>query len=138
MTALVWSERRRRYAPRTADRDDARVREPARAPGRALVANVTLRAASARHLRWVSHTDIPANELFAPPASAGQTLASFLETSGRVQAIWYPFTDVPWLKVWTVSPRGPTSSGGWSERRTTTRSRTRSPALSSARSPGGS
>jgi Cholesterol oxidase, substrate-binding len=22
-----------------------------------------------------------------------------------VEAIWYPFTDTPWLKVWTVSPR---------------------------------
>ena len=24
-----------------------------------------------------------------------------------MEAIWYPFTDAPWLKVWTVSPRRP-------------------------------
>jgi FAD/FMN-containing dehydrogenase len=27
-----------------------------------------------------------------------------------VETIWYPFTDAPWLKVWTVSRRRPASS----------------------------
>src|SRR5919108_4372544 len=63
-----------------------------------------------RHLRCVSHTYVPADELFAAPGSGGRTFESFLEASGRVEAIWYPFTEAPWLKVWTLSRRKPASS----------------------------
>jgi FAD/FMN-containing dehydrogenase len=110
LTAVVWSERRRRYVLRSFDRDDPASAGLLAHLGRALVTSVTLRAAPLRHLRCVSHTDIPAGELFAPPGGTGRTFASFLEASGRVEAIWYPFTETPWLKVWTVSPRRPHSS----------------------------
>ena len=66
--------------------------------------SVTLRAGPLRRVRCVSYTDVPADELFAAPGAAGRTFASFLEASGRVEAIWYPFTDAPWLKVWTRQP----------------------------------
>ncbi len=110
LTAVVWSERHRRYVLRSFDRNDPASAGLLAHLGRALVTSVTLRAAPMRHLRCVSHTDIPAGELFAAPGGAGRTFASFLEASGRVEAIWYPFTETPWLKVWTVSPRRPGSS----------------------------
>jgi len=37
-------------------------------------------------------------------------MIDFLNKSGRVEAIWYPFTDLPWLKVWTNSPTQPSGS----------------------------
>ena len=107
LTAVVWSERRCRYVLRTFDRDDPACAGLLTHLGRALVTSVTLRAGPLRRVRCVSYTDVPADELFAAPGAAGRTFASFLEASGRVEAIWYPFTDAPWLKVWTVSPRRP-------------------------------
>ena len=110
LTAVVWSERRGRYALRTFDRDDPACAALLTHLGRTLVTSVTLRAGPLRHLRCVSRTDVPAAELFAAPGSPGRTFAGFLEESGRVEAIWYPFTGAPWLKVWSVSPRRPASS----------------------------
>ena len=107
LTAVVWSERRGRYVLRTFGRDDPACAGLLTHLGRALVTSVTLRAGPLRRVRCVSYTDVPADELFAAPGAAGRTFASFLEASGRVEAIWYPFTDAPWLKVWTVSPRRP-------------------------------
>ena len=63
-----------------------------------------------RYLRCVSRVDIPARELFAAPHVGGRTFASFVEQDGRAEAIWYPFTDRPWLKVWSVSPHRPAGS----------------------------
>jgi hypothetical protein len=46
--------------------------------------------------------------LFAPPASAGSnSYAALVNQTGRVETIWFPFTTVPWLKVWSVSPSKP-------------------------------
>jgi FAD/FMN-containing dehydrogenase len=96
--------------PRTFDRDDLACASLLAHLGRAFITSVTLRAGPLRHLRRVSYTDVPADELFAAPGAQGRTFASFLESSGRVEAIWYPFTDAPWLKVWTVSRRRPATS----------------------------
>jgi FAD/FMN-containing dehydrogenase len=95
---------------RTFDRDDPACASLLTHLGRALVTRVTLRAGRLRHLRCVSLTDIPGDELFAAPGAPGRTFASFLEESGRVEAILYPFTDTPWLKVWTVTDERPASS----------------------------
>ncbi len=110
LKAVVWSERRRRFVLRTFERDDPACASLLTHLGRALVTRVTLRAGPLRHLRCVSLTDVPGDELFAPPGSSGRTFASFLEGSGRVEAILYPFTDAPWLKVWTVSAERPAGS----------------------------
>ena len=37
-----------------------------------------------------------AADLFAPPASAGSSsFASYVDAAGRIEAIWFPFTDTP-------------------------------------------
>jgi FAD/FMN-containing dehydrogenase len=112
LKAVVWSRRRRRFVLRTFERDDPACASLLTHLGRALVTRVTLRAGPLRRLRCVSLTDVPADELFAPPGASGRTFASFLEESGRVEAILYPFTDTPWLKVWTVSAERPAGSRG--------------------------
>jgi FAD/FMN-containing dehydrogenase len=54
---------------------------------------------------------VSARTLFAPPESAGaQSFASFVESCGRVETIWFPFTDAPWLKQWSVAARRPAGS----------------------------
>ncbi|MER6347197.1 cholesterol oxidase substrate-binding domain-containing protein [Streptomyces sp. NPDC001595] len=110
LTAIVWDEARGAYVPRTFRRDEADCAALLAHLGRALVTEVVLRVGADTSLRCVSRTDIPAGELFAAPGSRGRTLASFLDRSGRVEAIWFAFTEHPWLKVWSVAPTRPAGS----------------------------
>lgn len=110
LTAVAWSPRRGRHVLRTFDRDDPRCDALMVHLGRAFVTEVRLRAVASYRLRCVSRVDIPASELFAPAGSRGRTLARLVDQTGRAQAIWYPFTDKPWLKLWNVSPSRPGSS----------------------------
>ena len=81
--------------------------------GRAFIVSVTLQVVDNFNLRCQSFMDIPANTLFAPqagPTPPAGSLASYLEAAGRVEAIWFPFSDDPWLKVWTAAPTQPPGS----------------------------
>lgn len=110
LTAVVWDEASGAYALRTYDRDEPDCAALLTHLGRALVTEVVLRVGANTNLRCVSRTDVPAGELFAAPGSDGRTLASFLDRAGRVEAIWFAFTELPWLKVWSVSPTRPLTS----------------------------
>ena len=72
--------------------------------GRAFVTEVTLLAEPNARVRCQSFLDIAATEMFAAPGSTGRTIDRYLAQSGRVEAIWFPFTANPWLKVWTKTP----------------------------------
>ncbi len=115
LTVVAWSARRRRYVLRTIPRDHPDAAAFLTHVGRAFVTEATLRAGRDDTLRCQSFVDIPASELFAAPGTGGaqRTLASFLDATGRVEAIWFPFTDRPWLKVWSVAkdqPAGATAA----------------------------
>ncbi len=110
LTAVVWDESAGAYVLRSFDRAEADCAALLTHLGRALVTEVVLRVGANSNLRCVSRTDIPAGELFAAPGDEGRTLASFLDRAGRVEAIWFAFTDFPWLKVWSVSPTRPLTS----------------------------
>ncbi|TQS41917.1 cholesterol oxidase substrate-binding domain-containing protein [Cryptosporangium phraense] len=75
--------------------------------GRAFVVSATLQVGANKRLRCQSFYDIPTATLFAAPGTSGRTLSSYVNSSGRVEAIWFPFTDRPWLKVWTLAPSKP-------------------------------
>ncbi|NUU22573.1 MAG: FAD-binding protein, partial [Streptomycetaceae bacterium] len=111
LTAVVWDQAAGRYALRTFARTD-----PAIAPllvnlGRTFVTEVRLRVGANHRYRCQSRATIRADEMFAPPASAGaNSFASYVRQSGRVEAIWFPFSDNPWLKVWSVAPTQPLGS----------------------------
>jgi FAD/FMN-containing dehydrogenase len=114
-TAVVWDGTAGRYALLTYDRADPSTADRCAAllthVGRAFLTEVTLRVGANDNLRCVSRVDIPVAELFAPPGSgATRTFASFLEATGRVEAIWFAFTDRPWLKTWSVAPQRPLTS----------------------------
>ncbi|MFE6175456.1 cholesterol oxidase substrate-binding domain-containing protein [Streptomyces sp. NPDC056464] len=110
LTAVVWDEAGGAYTLRTYDRDEADCAALLTHLGRSLVTEVVLRVGANTALRCVSRTDIPAGELFAAPGTGGRTFESFLDRAGRVEAIWFAFTEHPWLKVWSVSPTRPLTS----------------------------
>ncbi|MFF9625264.1 cholesterol oxidase substrate-binding domain-containing protein [Streptomyces griseosporeus] len=107
LTAVVWDAGRGAYVLRTFRRDEADAAALLAHLGRSLVTEVVLRVGADTHLRCVSRTDIAARELFAAPGAGGRTFERFLRESGRVEAIWFPFTEFPWLKVWSVAPVRP-------------------------------
>jgi FAD/FMN-containing dehydrogenase len=108
LTAVVWDRASGRYALRAFDRTHPDCPALLTHLGRAFLTEVTLRVRADCHLRCVSDLSIPASELFG--ATGPRTFASFVESTGRVEAIWFPFTGNPWLKVWSVSPDRPPTS----------------------------
>ncbi|MFI6783137.1 cholesterol oxidase substrate-binding domain-containing protein [Micromonospora sp. NPDC050276] len=111
VTAVVWDATAGGYVLRTFDRSHPDCKALLTHVGRAFVTEVTMRVGANQNLRCVSTVDIPASELFAPPGSgARRTLASYVAAAGRVEAIWFAFTDKPWLKVWSVAPTRPLTS----------------------------
>jgi len=111
LTAVVWSSTQGEYVLQTFQRDDPDIRAFLAHLGRAFVTEVTLQVAASQNIRCQSWVDISAADLFAPPATAGSSsLASYVNGAGRVEAIWFPFTDTPWLKVWTIAPTKPALS----------------------------
>ncbi|MER5267584.1 cholesterol oxidase substrate-binding domain-containing protein [Actinosynnema sp. NPDC002837] len=109
LTAVVWDGGE--YRLRTFQRDEPECAALLTHVGRAFLTEVTLRVGANQNLRCVSRVDIPTGELFAPPGSgATRTFASFLDQAGRVEAIWFVFTDHPWLKTWSVAPTKPPTS----------------------------
>ncbi|MER7837473.1 cholesterol oxidase substrate-binding domain-containing protein [Streptomyces sp. NPDC096040] len=110
LTAVVWDGNAGAYVLRTFRRDEADCAALLTHLGRAFVTEVVLRVGADSNLRCVSRTDIPAGELFAAPGSGGRTLDGFLTRSGRIEAIWFAFTEYPWLKEWSVAPSKPLAS----------------------------
>ncbi|MGW3309261.1 cholesterol oxidase substrate-binding domain-containing protein [Streptomyces sp. NPDC001073] len=110
LTAVVWDADTGAYVLRTYTRDEPDCAALLTHLGRALITEVVLRVGADANLRCLSRTDIPAAELFAAPGSGGRTFASFLDASGRAEAIWFAFTEFPWLKVWSVAPTRPLTS----------------------------
>lgn len=111
LTAVVWDQSTGRYVLRTFDRAEADSAAFLVNLGRSFVTEAVLRAGADQNLRCVSRIDVPASELFAAPGGGnGRSLADFLEQSGRVEAIWFAFTEFPWLKSWSVAPERPLSS----------------------------
>lgn len=104
LDAVVWDAARGAYVLRTFQRTDPQIGALLVHLGRAFVTRVRLRTTVLQKLRCRSDTTIPASELLAAPGSGGRTVASFLDQSGRMEIILFPFTKTPWLKVWTVSP----------------------------------
>lgn len=107
LTAVVWSAAQSTYVLETFSRADPEIKAFLTPLGRAFITSATLQAGANYRLRCQSWYNIPTNELFGPPGTSGRTFASYVASAGRVEAIWFPFTDTPWLKVWTPTPSKP-------------------------------
>lgn len=107
LTAVVWNAATSSYVLKTYQRNDVEAGALMAHLGRSFVTEVVLQAGANQRLRCQSWFDVPATELFAPAGSGGKTFTSYLNSAGRVEAIWFPFTAKPWLKVWSVAPSKP-------------------------------
>jgi FAD/FMN-containing dehydrogenase len=108
LTAVVWSSAQSQYVLKTFERSDPDIRAFLAHLGRAFITQVTVQVAASQNVRCQSWVDVSAADLFAPPATAGSSsFASYVDSSGRIEAIWFPFTNTPWIKVWTLAPSKP-------------------------------
>ena len=105
LTAVVWDGTA--YSLRTFDRSEPAILPLLAHLGRTFLTSVTLQASANTRMRCQSYTDIGWREMFGVPGAPGRTFESFLDQTGRAEAIWYPFTENPWLKVWSISPDKP-------------------------------
>ena len=107
LTAVVWDAPTGRYVLKTFNRSDPQAKALLTHLGRAFLTSVTLQARANYRLRCQTWYNVPTAELFGPTGTRGRTFASYVAQAGRVEAIWFPFTDYPWLKVWTPTPTKP-------------------------------
>ncbi len=108
LTAVVWNPATNQYVLRTFSRSDPGIKPLLVHVGRAFVTDVTLQAGTDVNLQCVSSWTVPQSTLFAAPASAGsQSFQSLVHSSGRVEVISFPFTTLPWLKVWNIAKSQP-------------------------------
>ena len=82
--------------------------------GRTLILEATLKVIPNYNLRCLSNMKIKWDVLCAAPKEDGSdpenSVGKFLEQSGRVEVIWFPFSECPWIKVWTKTDKKPESS----------------------------
>jgi hypothetical protein len=108
MTAVVWNSTTSQYVLQTFSRSNVGIKPLLVHLGRAFITDVTLQVGTDVNLQCVSYWTIPQSTLFAAPASAGsQSFQSLVLSSGRVEVISFPFTTLPWLKVWTIAKSQP-------------------------------
>ena len=107
LTAVVWDPATSQYVLRTYARSDPKILPLLTHVGRGFVTSVTLQVGANQRLRCQSWFDIPWTTLFGSSAGASRSFSSYLNSAGRLEAIWFPFTDNPWLKVWSVKPSKP-------------------------------
>jgi FAD/FMN-containing dehydrogenase len=113
ITAVVWNATTGTYGLQTFSRSNAGIKPLLVHMGRAFITDVTLQAGPDVNLQCVSYWTIPQSTLFAAPASAGsQSFQSLVLSSGRVEVISFPFTTLPWLKVWSIKKSKPLFANG--------------------------
>lgn len=84
--------------------------------GRTLMTSLTLKIMPQFNVRVTCDFDHPASSLFAAesfsPSTSGRktTFADLVNATGRVSAIWFPFTDTVWLRNWSYCPTKPATS----------------------------
>lgn len=108
LTAVVWNDPTDRHELLTVDHHDPRHAVLVAALGRAFVTEVELAVAPVQTMRCVSRTDVPASVLLGPPGR--DALASRVAEVGRVEVLWYPYTDGTWVKEWSPAPLQPPGS----------------------------
>ncbi len=111
ITAIVWNSATSQYEARTFHRDEIDTDVFLTHLGRILITEVTLQVVPNINLRCQSYTEISWKELFhQDPNNSQFTVHNILNSYGRMETIWFPFTEYPWLKIWKNSPTKPAES----------------------------
>jgi hypothetical protein len=106
--AVVYDEATQKYVIREFKRANGTEIAPFLAHvGRAFLTEATLQVEPNYYMRCQSFMNIDWKDMFPAPVDPKHpqehSMAWHLRHSGRAEAIWFPFTDNPWLKVWTVT-----------------------------------
>jgi len=108
ITAVVWDSASSAYVLKTFARSSAACQALLAHVGRSFIVSATLQVRANYRLRCQSWFDIAWADLFAPASSTySRKFSNYISSSGRVEAIWFPFTNTPWVKVWTPHPSKP-------------------------------
>lgn len=110
LTAVVWDPVEEAYVLKTFRRSETDTKAFLVHLGRTFITEVTLMAGPNYNLRCQSRADILSDELFADPANVkvnSRTFAHFLDQTGRIETILFPFSSTPWLKIWSICPKRP-------------------------------
>lgn len=104
--AVVWEAASSKFILKTFQRSDVEAKAFLVNFGRAFLTEVTLMVGPNYNLRCKSTTLITKSELFSL-VPGPKSFSSFLNQTGRVETITFPFTSTPWLKVWSIEPTKP-------------------------------
>lgn len=104
--AVVWDTTSSSFVLKSFQRSDVEAKAFLVNFGRTFITEVTLMVGANYNLRCESTTLISKSELFSLETGSN-TFSSFLDRTGRVETIMFPFTDTPWLKVWTIEENKP-------------------------------
>ncbi|KAJ6639837.1 hypothetical protein Bhyg_12584 [Pseudolycoriella hygida] len=107
--AVVWDSANNEFILKTFQRSDADANAFLVNFGRTFITEVTLMVGLNYNLRCESSTTLTSDELFAS-VPGPKTFSHFLDKSGRVETIAFPSTTRPWLKVWTIASKKPSTS----------------------------
>ena len=111
LRAVVWNAATGKYQAKTFHRDEWDGDVFLTHLGRLLITEVTMQAVPNYNLRCLSYTNISWQQLFhADENNNPFTIANIINKFGRMETIWFPFTENPWLKVWVNSPEKPAAS----------------------------
>ena len=112
LNAVVWNAAQSQYVVQSFDRADPGIQPLLVHLGRTFITEVTLQVGANSRLRCQSFTNVPASELFGAPGSSSQTFDSYVEQSGRVETIWFPFTSHPGSRYGRYPPQAAAITGG--------------------------
>ena len=108
ITAVVWDSASSAYVLKTFPRSSTQCQALLAHIGRSFIVSATLQVRANYRLRCQSWFDIAWSDLFAPASSTySRKFSNYISSAGRVEAIWFPFTNTPWVKVWTPTPNKP-------------------------------
>ncbi|XP_037040599.1 uncharacterized protein LOC119077489 isoform X2 [Bradysia coprophila] len=110
LTAVVWDATTKSYVLKTFKRSEADTKAFLVNLGRTIITEVVLIVGPNYNLRCESRADILSDELFADPANVhanSRTFSRFLDETGRIETIQFPFSNTPWLKKWSVCTNRP-------------------------------
>ncbi|KAB8031803.1 cholesterol oxidase substrate-binding domain-containing protein [Fluviispira multicolorata] len=103
LTAIVLDNESNKYILKKFERSEPNCQAFLVHLGRAFITEVTLQVGKNQRMRCQSIIGIPASEIFGKEEVSKFSFAKLVEKNGRVEAIWFPFTDKPWIKVWSVT-----------------------------------
>jgi FAD/FMN-containing dehydrogenase len=102
-TAVV-SDASGQYGLRTFERADPDAAALLVHLGRAFITDATLAVVPDYYLQVTNRYPLVTTLLEAPGADSPDSLSQLVQTYGRVEVIWFPFTDLPWVKTWERVP----------------------------------